>query len=332
MTLVMAMTDQSPWGVIRRPEGNDVNIRRVRDTTHALYWGKDAHGNALFIVHLEGDHREWYAGNRIDVQGIQTELAASTGPKESHRLVLSLVDRSDKELFQAFCEGLVSMICDVTDGRGRLSLTFDHLRRWKAFMASGRKSGLSPIEVVGLYAELLFLEELLDQGSSEQGAIDAWLGPEAVHQDFVFGNTAIEVKSVTGRDPSVIRIASEDQMETVCDRLFLRVYRLSPQGGSPNELSLNGLVVKIQATLKEPGSVHLFREKLSVAGYYFELPEYSKPFYVVLGSDTYLIDEEFPRLVRSKIPAGIVRVSYSIQLENIRPFRREAGQIWEGER
>ena len=328
----MAMTDKSPWGAIRKPVGNDANIRRVRDTTRPLYWGKDAHGDVLFIVSLAGDHREWYAGNRVEVRGIRTELVPSAGPREGHRLVLSLVDRDDKELFHAFCEGLVRMISDVTDGRSRLSLTFEHLKRWKAFMASGRKNGLSPAEVAGLYAELLFLEELLDQGLPEQGAIDAWLGPEAAHQDFVFGNTAVEVKAVTGRDPSIIRIASEDQMETVCDRLFLRVYRLSPEGRPHDELSLNSLVEKIRETFKEAGSVHLFREKLAIAGYYFELPEFSKPSYIILGSDTYVVDEEFPRLARSKIPAGIVRVSYSIQLENIRSFRCEAGQVWEEKR
>ena len=163
------MTDKSPWDAIRKLEGNDAHILRVQDTARPLYWGKDAHGNALFIVSIEGDHREWYTSNRVDARGIRTELIPSAGPRESHRLVLSLVDRDDKELFQAFCEGLVRVISDVTDGRNRLSLTFEHLKHWKAFMASGRKNGLSPAEVAGLYAELLFLQELLDQGLSERG-------------------------------------------------------------------------------------------------------------------------------------------------------------------
>lgn len=82
-------------------------------------------------------------------------------------------------------------------------------------------------EVRGLFAEIVFLMELIDRQMSSGAAVEAWLGPERSHQDFMFGNTAVEVKSLSGAERSSVRISSEDQLESLNDALFLRVYRLS---------------------------------------------------------------------------------------------------------
>ena len=57
----------------------------------------------------------------------------------------------------------------------------------------------------------------------EKAAMEAWCGPDGAHQDFIFGNTAVEVKSLSGRERSTVRISSEDQLESLCDDLFLVV-------------------------------------------------------------------------------------------------------------
>src|SRR3546814_15120322 len=92
-------------------------------------------------------------------------------------------------------------------------------------------SDLSIEEVRGLFAEIVFLTELIDRQMSSSDAVEAWLGPERSHQDFIFGNTAVEVKSLSGAERSSVRISSEDQLESLNDALFLRVYRLSSQLG-----------------------------------------------------------------------------------------------------
>ncbi|WP_254229107.1 PD-(D/E)XK motif protein [Agrobacterium salinitolerans] len=41
------------------------------------------------------------------------------------------------------------------------------------------------------------------------------------------GNTAVEIKSLSGTERSTVRISSEDQLESLNDNLFLRIYRLT---------------------------------------------------------------------------------------------------------
>src|SRR3546814_19068659 len=93
-------------------------------------------------------------------------------------------------------------------------LTLAHSRRWKTFL-SGRSQHLSIEEVRGLFAEIVFLTELIDRQMSSSDAVEAWLGPERSHQDFIFGNTAVEVKSLSGAERSSVRISSEDQLESL---------------------------------------------------------------------------------------------------------------------
>ena len=41
-------------------------------------------------------------------------------------------------------------------------------------------------------------------------------------QDFIFDNTALEVKTLSGRERNSVRISSEDQLDSLNDRLFLK--------------------------------------------------------------------------------------------------------------
>ena len=80
---------------------------------------------------------------------------------------------------------------------------------------------------------------------SSSDAVEAWLGPERSHQDFIFGNTAVEVKSLSGAERSSVRISSEDQLESLNDALFLRVYRLSSLADAAGARSLNEIVTAV---------------------------------------------------------------------------------------
>ncbi|MBN0154644.1 PD-(D/E)XK motif protein, partial [Pseudomonas aeruginosa] len=115
---------------------------------------------------------------------------------------------------------LASSLEHATDSASSLAISLAHIRRWKTFL-SGRSQHLSIEEVRGLFAEIVFLTELIDRQMSSSDAVEAWLGPERSHQDFIFGNTAVEVKSLSGAERSSVRISSEDQLESLNDALFL---------------------------------------------------------------------------------------------------------------
>lgn len=318
------MPESSPWDGIALP-GADFNVRQVSGkTTVPCFWGRDTRGACLFIVELTGDHTVQYRKNVATVHGIDVDLRG--GHAGGQRLVLSLETEVDRDLFEGLCRTLVSALEHATDSVSALSVALAHIRRWKTFL-SGRGQHLSAEEVRGLFAELAFLLELLIRQVPATTAIDAWVGPENSHQDFVFGNAAVEIKSLSGGERSTVRISSEDQLESLQDSLFLRIYRLSSLPEAESARSLNGIVAEVQARLVEAEAVEAFDRKLVAHGY-APLPIYDAPMFVVGSVNTYQVQDPFPRLVRSQLPTGITRIAYDIRLEAIAQFECDGEVIF----
>ena len=318
------MPESSPWDDIAVP-GADFNVRQVAvETAVPCFWGRDASGACLFIVELQGDHAAQYRKNAVTVNGIDVDLRA--GDQGQQHLVLALERQVDRDLFEGLCRTLASSLEHATDSASSLAVSLAHIRRWKTFL-SGRSQHLSIEEVRGLFAEIVFLTELIDRQMSSSDAVEAWLGPERSHQDFIFGNTAVEVKSLSGAERSSVRISSEDQLESLNDALFLRVYRLSSLADAAGARSLNEIVTAVQARLGEADAVEAFDRKLVAHGY-APLPDYDEPRFVVSDVRSYRVGDGFPRLMRSQLPPGIANVAYDIRLETIAPYECDEAAIF----
>lgn len=321
------MPDPSPWNDIAVP-GSDFNVRRVESGAAVpCYWGRSADGACLFIIELEGDHSAQFRKDNTTVRGISVDLRA--GAPGLQRLVLALEQQVDRDLFEGLCRTLASALTHASDASSSLAVALAHLRRWKAFLSGRGGRHLSPEEVRGLFAELTFLLELVQRTGSAVDAVAAWLGPEMSHQDFIFGNTAVEIKSLSGAERSAVRISSEDQLESLNDALFLRVYRLSQVGEAPGAESLNGLVTGVQRALSCSSAIEAFERKLAGQGY-APLPEYDEPKFLVSEVRTFAVDDAFPRLVRSALPGGVTKVRYDIQLEAITQFACDGADVFGG--
>ena len=310
------MTDASPWDGIAVPSA-DFNVRQVPgETAVPCFWGRDTTGACLFIAELQGNHTGQFRKDVVTVHGIDVDLRG--GETGQQRLVLALEKQVDRDLFEGLCRTLATALELASDSASSLAVALAHVRRWKTFM-SGRSHHLSAEEVRGLFAELTFLLELIERQPSSAVAVEAWLGPERSHQDFIFGNTAVEIKSLSGTERSTVRISSEDQLESLNDALFLRIYRLSSLSDATGSRSLNEIVTAVQNRLGEAEAVEAFDRKL-VAHSYAPLPDYDAPSFVVSNVHSYRVGDGFPRLMRSLLPKGIDRIAYEIRLEAIAPY------------
>lgn len=318
------MPDSSPWDDIAVP-GSDFNVRQIAgETAVPCFWARDASGACLFIVELQGDHAAQYRKNAVTVNGIDIDLRA--GDQGQQRLVLSLERQVDRDLFEGLCRSLASSLEHASDSASSLAVSLAHVRRWKTFLA-GRSQHLSVDEVRGLFAEITFLLELIDRQMSSAAAVEAWLGPDRSHQDFIFGNTAVEIKSLSGTERSTVRISSEDQLESLNDGLFLRIYRLSSLADAAGACSLNEIIGIVQARLSEADAVEAFDRKLVAHGY-APLPDYDAPRFVVSDVRSYYVSDGFPRLMRSQLPTGIANVVYDIRLEAIASYECDAAAVF----
>ncbi|MGV6874575.1 PD-(D/E)XK motif protein [Pseudochelatococcus sp. B33] len=320
------MSESSPWDEIAVP-GADFNVRQPPgETTVPCFWGRDTTGSCLFIAELHGDHTDQFRKNVVTVHGIDVDLRG--GEPGQQRFVLTLEKQVDRDLFEGLCRTLASALERATDSASSLAVALAHIRRWKTFL-SGRSQHLSTEEVRGLFAELTFLLEMIDRQPSSAVAVEAWLGPEKSHQDFIFGNTAVEIKSLSGTERSTVRISSEDQLESLNDALFLRIYRLSSLPDAAGSQSLNEIVAAVQGRLGEAEAVEAFDRKLVAHGY-APLPDYDAPLFVVSDVHSYRVGDGFPRLMRSQLPTGIDRVAYDIRLETIAPYECDNTRVFGG--
>jgi hypothetical protein len=310
------MTTPSPWDGIAIPT-TDFTVRQLSGSPDTpCFWGRDAAGACLFIVELQGDLAAQFRRDMVSVNGLNIDLRGSGVGQQ--RLVLTLGSQIDRDLFASFCLPLAAAVANTSDSATALAVALAHIRRWKAFLSGGR-ARLSPEDIRGLFAEISFLNELRSAQHNDRAAVEAWLGPERSHQDFIFGNTSVEVKSVSGAERSTVRISSEDQLESQNDHIFLRVYRLSELPDDPHARSLNQLIDEVHQSLSDAGAIESFDRKLGAHGY-APLPAYDEPRLVVSQTRTFRVEGEFPRLIRSALPAAVTRVSYEIRLEDLVPF------------
>ncbi|NSX86354.1 PD-(D/E)XK motif protein [Agrobacterium tumefaciens] len=312
------MSRSVPWEAIPTPAA-DLSVLRVAGTTGVpIFWGRDAGAQCLLIIELDGDHTAQFRRDVVSLHGISVDLRNGDSARQQ-RLVLTLARHIDSDLFLGLCNTLIGSLRDVADPATALAVTLAHLRRWKAFLAGRNARLLSPEEVRGLFGELHVLRLLYQDTLPQPEAVDAWCGPDDSHQDFIFGNRAIEVKSLSGRERSTVRISSEDQLESLADELFLLIQRLSSQPDAGHALSLNDIIGLIDSELADADAIEQFTGKLAGMGY-VPLAEYDAPRFVVSGLQGYRVTDGFPMLIRSELPPGITRVSYDIMLEAIAPF------------
>ena len=320
------MSRTSPWDGIPIP-ASDFTVVRVAGTSGvSIYWGRDVSAQCLLVIELQGDFAAHLRQDNVSLHGIALDLRNSE-TAGFQRLVLTLARHVDSDLFLGLCDTLIDSLRTVADPAIALAVTIAHLKRWRAFLAGRNARRLSPEELRGLFGELHVLRLLYQTTLTQTAAVEAWGGPDDTHQDFIFSNRAIEVKSLSGRERNTVRISSEDQLASVAEELFLLTQRLSDMPDNAQALSLNELVALIEGELSEAEAIEQYTGKLADFGY-APLIEYDAPRFVVSGLQGYKVTELFPRLIRAELPQGIKRVSYEIMIEAITPFACDEAELF----
>ena len=236
------------------------------------------------------------------------KLAAAAGDT-GFLLVLSLEDRERTDLFTTICaDALSAASAPEADG---LSFFLARLHAWRHFLRE-RRTGLSRREVVGLMGELVVLRRLVGQDAL---LVSTWTGPDRGLHDFARAGHALEVKSTLGPS-AVLGISSIDQLDTtgVCRLDMLHVRMVEASNGE----SLGDLIGSITKRLPDERSRLDFENALLRAGL---MPDdtaaRSLPRADVREVTAYAVAGEFPRLVRSVVPAAVADVKYKLELRAI---------------
>tara|TARA_B100000745_G_C20098993_1_gene375840 strand:+ start:30 stop:311 length:282 start_codon:yes stop_codon:yes gene_type:complete len=87
------------------------------------------------------------------------------------------------------------------------------------------------------------------------------------------------------------------------------------------------LVNAVEETLTDAEAIEMFDAKLAKAGY-VQMLAYDKPKFIVAEEQTYRVESEFPKIVRSELNTGLTRVGYEIKLESVRDFLCADKDVW----
>lgn len=312
--------DILPWKKIKIP-ASELNLLRVSpDHPHNFFWGRDAAGHYLLVLKCnKEDFKEKLTRRRIELSGIKADFRSVPDTDETF-LIFMLQETENADIFFTLCSDLIQKTEPVTEISAAMQILFARLERWRSFLSRTRKNLLSDREVQGLFSELKFMEKCLDQQLvSPAAVVEGWHGSLRGPHDFVFGQVAVEIKSVAGSQSDSVPISSENQLQTHLDRLYLNIFLLSRDTDCTTGISLNDMVRQMRERFTKENLLDAFEEHLMEYGY-IDISEYDLPCFSVLQVRTYFVKEGFPRITPEIIPEGIRDVSYRITFSSIAEY------------
>lgn len=224
------------------------------------------------------------------------------------------------ELNQVFAQFARELITEIAEAVSPARATVASLARWRSLFSEADRTGvLSEARLIGVLAELLTLEALITLDPSRR--LSVWTGPSGSQHDFRAGGDALEVKATLIREGRIVGVSSVDQLQPPDGgALHLLHHRFQ---ADPSGESLPGAIAGIRNLGVEEG---LLLRLLHDAGYRSDLEDhYAVRRYRLVDRRCYDVElPPFPRIVASSfvgasVPAGTLRLSYSIDLTNEPP-------------
>jgi hypothetical protein len=320
----------SPWSNISSPPAGQFSVTRVETTAiWQMFWFRDTDGSVGLLIEIHPTtSAAMLREENISIRDVLIDIR-HLPDRGILALAVRLRDANKSDIFLRLCLDLIDRVNNAIDNERIFYVVCQRLKKWQSLFASRTSGLLTANEIQGLFAELYFLDELLNSGTvSQEEAVRGWKGPDRTQQDFILNDAAVEIKSLTGQNRDKVRISSEDQLHSHLSRLFLRVYLLAEVFGTSGGENLNSLVSRISAKITEEALREIFESTLNLAGY-IDLPEYDRPQFVVKNCYTYLVSDSFPRIIQKTLPVGIQAVSYDLLLAVIAPFRVSEAEILE---
>ncbi len=240
-------------------------------------------------------------------------------------LQLELLDEEYKEPFVVICRDIVDTISEMTL-RGNLAEGVkEKLRLWANLMRKTNR--MSETLQQGLLGELTFLRDVAIPAVGPVSAIESWRGADRGKRDFVFGSTAVEVKSTRGGSKHIVHINSAEQLAYSQDEaLFLYVLTVD-EAIEQKGMTLQDMVLEMKSHISDSGkwTTSTFDSKLVKYGYK-EDENYTDLRWSLLQKECYAVKGRFPRVTPDMLPSrrGVqnMKTEYDVDLSTCRSYKR----------
>lgn len=283
---------------------------RVGDNRNInLYIGKDDEGKYAF------EFRGKFIPMRI--HGSNVISVSQTKNEEFLTLRFALENIDLLEYFCTFCQDLLESTRPINDDNTAYKMLYSRFMSWKKLFKPNN-GNLTEYEIMGLIGELLFLKKYMLPKYGIEISLDSWMGPEKTHKDFSTDDVWYEIKALNVGKESV-RISSLEQLDSDKNG-YLVIYALERMSPSFDGIKLNDLVDNILGEINHHIQRELFMSKLELYGFDFS-SEYNNYVYTLIDESSYLVNVEFPKLMRKAIPSCINKIQYEIILSEIEKYK-----------
>ena len=312
-----------PWASIG-VDAKQLLGRRV-EGSHALpiYWVRGADGvPGLLLKDIEPDA----VPSRLPrSRGISVQLGTSGGQEREVRIFL--LSPGDREVFRALCLDVIAFSAPETNPRDATAAVFRRLEHWQALLSKGAPQEMGPQEIRGVIGELYVLLRLA-KALGIASALSSWVAPDEHPQDFALDSRLLEVKTRLAGSRQQVQISSLEQLEAADLPIYLVAVELAPSEADA-AFSLNDIAEQVMALVAENGVGARDRaERLLLQRGYMEKEAYGVDRYVVSGERSFLVEDGFPRLVRSVTDRRIQQATYVLDLTALDSFERNLDEVF----
>ena len=298
-------------------DADALGFRRVKvDHLLGFYLGFDEDRNYSFMV-VCADKPPLQS----DMRSVKIKVRNRDDGKWSLFLILEEARLFD--VFSLLCDDLISSSLQLSSSELSLKTLFIRLAGWRELLEKGDGGLLSESQVRGLAGELTYLKCLMQQ-IGEIAAVGSWVGPLMADQDFQLDGKAWEVKTIRPGHNSV-QIASEKQLDCTVRDIDLVIVQIA--GADPsleNTFTLNQLVNEVNDLLSPFFDAKLIFSKALFKAGFLSRTEYDFYHMAIRNISIYEISSNFPCLTSAKLPVGISRASYMLDLSLCAPFKKQS--------
>lgn len=308
------MSSEDPWKEIEPPEQAALmSGRRVDpELPWNLFWAVDVDRQCLLVL----QHGRGASSSRRPpkLRGIQVEARAVSADEQ--QILIRLLDGEQKEIFYRFCMDVVRAIGAAQTEAEAAERLLGRTWRWHRLLRSGRDTKLTEEEQRGLIGELRVIEKHLFPFMRPAAAVRCWTGPLDSPKDFEIGTVHVEAKT---RSPTQdgVSISSERQLDLAdCDQLYMYVAQIASAAGEPAAgITVTDAAKRICSELEAHDAYALesFEARLFATGFDWAHDYTSQP-WLVTQESLFEVTDDFPRIARSRLPAGVRDVRYRIGL------------------
>jgi hypothetical protein len=244
-------------------------------------------------------------------RGIEMQLQPGGHAVGELRVVLT--DPSLRDVFNPLVDDIACAVQQAATPPDAVLAAVSRFEHWRRMMEKLAETGLAPESRRGLFGELEILRSVLIPVMHPAGAVSAWTGPLAAHQDFQLPSAAIEVKTSSGKEPQRIVIASERELDAPgVPVLILAHLSLDERRGGTGE-SLNTAIDRTRQLLGSADAVTLMDSLLARAGYLSHQRHlYDEPRYTIRGQSFWHVTGDFPRITEADLRPGVGDCRYHI--------------------